>query len=32
MKKSEYSMVKSLSGKDRVQVSGGHAPPTAEQM
>ena len=32
MKKNDYCMVKPLSGEERVQVSGGYAPPTAEQM
>lgn len=32
MKKNEYYMVKPLSGEERVQVLGGYAPPTAEQM
>ena len=32
MKKSDYCMVKPLSGGEHVQVLGGYAPPTAEQM
>jgi hypothetical protein len=32
MKKNNYCMVKPLSGEEHVQVSGGYAPPTAEQM
>lgn len=32
MKKNEYCIVKPLSGEEYVQVSGGYAPPTTEQM
>ena len=32
MKKNDYYMVKPLSGEEHVLVSGGYAPPTAEQM
>lgn len=32
MKKSDYCMVKPLSSEEYVQVSGGYAPPTAEQL
>lgn len=32
MKKSDYFMVKPLSSEEYVQVSGGYAPPTAEQL
>ena len=32
MKKNDYCMVKPLSGEEYAQISGGYAPPTAEQM
>lgn len=32
MKKNDYCIVKPLSGEEHVQVSGGYAPPIAEQM